>query len=174
MLEPERSVRQRKGGNGMAVVHHNDPDWRSRLAGACWRCARLGAAAARRIGRRGAFLGFLALLDLVVGFSLTQPLPFGLTAKVLYQPFVMIMPLRLWALWWISTGLVALVACVWTRIRPAMFGLGALLKTAWGLGYLVGWAADMPAFGRGYYGTAVWISFAFVTLTVAGWRENGE
>ncbi len=129
---------------------------------------------AHHVGRRGAFLLFLTLLDVVLGFALTQPLPYGLSARVFYQPFVSIMPLGLWAAWWLATGCMTAVAAVWHRARPATFAAASLIKTAWGLGYLIGWAGGQAAFTRGYLGAATFLAFAAIVLTLAGWRENGQ
>lgn len=126
------------------------------------------------IGRRGAFLAFLALVDEVIGYSLTQPLPFRLSRDVLYEPFVHVAPLKWWAGAWIGIGLVAALATVWHRARVVMFGLGTALKTAWALGYLAGWIRHDSAYIRGYQTAAIFASFAAVTLLVAGWRENGQ
>lgn len=144
------------------------------MAGAVASTRFLITSAARHVGRRGAFLIFLALLDVVLGYAIVQPLPFGLTRAALYQPFVEIMPLQAWAAWWMATGVLAGIAAVWTRLRPVAFGAGALIKIAWSLGYLIGWVERVPAFSRGYQTAAIYLSFGLVTLLISSWRENGR
>lgn len=124
------------------------------------------------IGRQGAFLGFLAILDLTVGYALRQPLPPGLTYHNVYQPFVDLMPLSLWAAWWFATSGVVAVAAVWQGLRPVAFFAAALLKTGWAIGYLIGWGEHLPFFTRGYQTAAIWLAFAAVVLIVSGWQEN--
>lgn len=128
--------------------------------------------AVRHVGRRGAFLLFLTLLDAALGYALVQALPFGLNTAVLYYPFVAVMPLPWWATWWWATGLLAAVAAGWHPARAAAFGAAALLKAAWATGWLVGWLSAMPAFGSGYQQAAIFGAFGGLVLLVSGWREN--
>lgn len=130
-------------------------------------------AVADRVGRRGIFLGFLALLDIVIGYALVQDLPLGLSVAVLYEPFVRIMPIGVWSSVWIGGGLLCAVAVLWPRARPTAFAVGAAVKTGWALGYLIGWAEGLPVYTRGYQSAVIWGAFALVMLVVSGWRENG-
>lgn len=134
--------------------------------------ARQVAGLIRHIGRRGAFLLFLALLDAVIGYSLRAPLPYGLTTRQVYGTFVQIMPIGAWAEAWNTTGLVLLVAAFWRRLRPVAFALAAMLKTAWASVYLYGWVSGDPLMVRGYLQASIWLSFAVMILLVSGWREN--
>lgn len=126
------------------------------------------------IGRRGAFLAFLAVLDVIVGRSLIDTLPFGLTAELVYAPFVAIMPITWWAAWWILTAAAAAAAAFIQRLRTAVFGCCALIKVAWGAGYLYGWSSDEPAFTRGYQTATIFFFFALIVVLISGWRENGR
>ncbi len=130
-------------------------------------------AAAHHIGRRGAYLLFLAYLDVVVSLSILAPLPLGLTREQVYEPFAQIMPMQAWSAWWAATAVLALVATVWHRVRPVMFAAGAAIKTGWALGYLLGWANGLALYTRGYQTATIYLGFAIITLIVAGWRENG-
>jgi hypothetical protein len=114
------------------------------------------------------------VVDVILGYGLTQPLPFGLTRDVVYAPFVTIMPLSWWAAWWYGAAALAAVAAVWHRAQLAAFPLAALLKSGWTAGYLIGWLDDLPAYNRGYQSAIIFAAFAFVTLIVSGWRENGR
>ena len=126
------------------------------------------------IGRRGAFLLFLALLDVIVALSLTRPLPFGLTYPVVYGPMLEIAPINWWAGWWLLTGVLVGTAAAWHRIQPYAFGAAALIKTAWASCYVIGWVEGLPAYSRGYQTAAIFLAFAAVVLIVSGWRENGR
>jgi hypothetical protein len=125
------------------------------------------------VGRRGAFLAFLAVLDVVIGYGLTQPLPLGLTPRVLYAPMMDIAPLAVWAAWWVATGLLCAVAAVVYRLRWPTFGAAALVKTAWASCYLTGWVEHLPLYARGYQTALIYGLFAAVVMLIAGWRENG-
>lgn len=128
----------------------------------------------RHIGRRGAYLLFLSLIDLVLGYALIQPLPLGLSRQAVYQPFVEIMPLPAWVLCWFVTAALTALAALWHRARPAVFGAAALLKTGWGAGYLAGWLGHYPLYTRGYQTASIFVAFALMTLLISGWRENGR
>jgi len=124
------------------------------------------------VGRRGAFLLFLGLLDLVAAYALTITPPFGLPPRLIYQPFVVIAPLVVWAWAWAVTGIAALTAAVWPRARPPVFALAAFLKVAWASGYVIGWLGGYAAYSRGYQTAAIWLAFAGIVLLVSGWRER--
>jgi hypothetical protein len=128
----------------------------------------------RHIGRRGAFLGFLALLDIILSYSIIQPLPLGLRPDAFYRPFIEIMPLVWWSRWWLATAVLVVVAAVVHRVRTFAFGAAAMIKMAWALGYLVGWVDHDPAFSRGYQTATIFAAFAAIVVLVAAWRENGE
>ncbi len=129
---------------------------------------------ARHVGRRGAFLLFLALLDGVVAYSLTQPLPLNLAPRVVYGPMMDIAPITWWAGWWAATSALCLSAAAWRRAHIAAFGAGGLIKAAWAACYLTGWVEHLPLYTRGYQTAAIYVAFAGVVLLVAGWRENGS
>lgn len=128
--------------------------------------------ALKYIGRRGAFLAFLAEIDILLYQSLHAALPFGLRPAQVYAPFLRYAPLSVWAAFWLFTGLTCAAAIAWLPLRPWAFMLAAALKTAWGLTYLDAWATGtLP---RGYMQAAVWLTFAGVILIVSGWREGGR
>lgn len=136
------------------------------------RAGQVGRWLHRDVGRRGAYLLFLSLLDFVIGYGLFQPAPLGLSQQVVYGPFLDIMPLNVWGWWWLGTGVLAAVAAVWHEARPYAFSAASLIKVAWAIGYLYGWIEGLPAFSRGYYSAAIFLAFAGLTLTVSGWQEN--
>jgi hypothetical protein len=128
------------------------------------RLARL----ARRVGRRGAWLLFLALVDLVYGFGLPEllrrpPARLAFLAEIL--------PSGVWVGMWVAVGLTCLVQAFAIRDRIA-FAAATMLKVLWGTVYLVGWMLlNLP---RGQVGAVVWLALAGVTVLIAGWRENWE
>lgn len=128
----------------------------------------------RHVGRRGAYLLFLALLDITVAYSLTQPLPLGLTRGQVYRPFTDLAPFAVWVWTWAGVGLLAFAAAFVHGLRVAVFGAAALMKVAWAAGYLSGWVSGYPLYTRGYQTAAIYVAFAAVTLIVSGWRENSQ
>ncbi|GAA0969685.1 hypothetical protein GCM10009555_017260 [Acrocarpospora macrocephala] len=123
-----------------------------------------------RVGRRGASLLFLALLDLVYAVGLLTAPPETRES----DSFVFltgIMPLEVWAGAWALVGCLCLVYAFSLRDRVA-FIAASLLKAVWANVYLVGWTAEeIP---RGYVSAAVWLAFAGFIQVIAGWRENWE
>jgi hypothetical protein len=128
--------------------------------------------ALQHLGRQGAFLLFLALLDVTIGYAMRQQPPLGLTSEQVYHPFVDIMPLPLWVAWWFATAALVATAALWHPLKPAAFGCAALLKSGWAMGYVVGWAEHLPLFVRGYQSATIWAAFAALVVLVSGWQEN--
>ncbi|MBO2461660.1 hypothetical protein [Actinomadura violacea] len=119
-----------------------------------------------RVGRRGTFLLFLALLDWVYGASLC-----GHYARIspTYQFAAQVLPLHAWAAVWVGVGLVC-GAFAPARNDQLAFGAAIALKIVWGGLGLLGWLVeDIP---RGYVSAVIWMAFAGVVLLIAGWREN--
>lgn len=118
-------------------------------------------ALARRAGRRGAFLAFLAILDFSYGYSL-------LVTPSRQRVFDLLLPWDAWGTAWIAAGALCAAGILARRDRLA-FTAAATLKGAWGLlsadiwlvqGYPGGWAS-----------VAVWLAFAAAVLIIAGWPE---
>jgi hypothetical protein len=119
----------------------------------------------RRIGRRGVFLLFLALLDGLYGYS------FLISPSQVTQGLDLWLSPAGWAAAWLATGAVCAGAAFISRDRLA-FGLAALLKAAWGVlqGYL--WEAE--GLQRGWVGAVIWLAFAGTVLVIASWPEALE
>lgn len=122
---------------------------------------------ATTVGRRGEFLLFLALLDLLYGLSLLRPAPqarrsptTGFLAEV--------MPLPCWALLWLAVGAVCLAGAFVVRDRVS-FAAAAGLKVLWGSLFLVGWLAGVVE--RGWVSAVIWLVFALVVVRLASWPE---
>lgn len=112
-----------------------------------------------KLGRRGAFLLFLSLLDILIGFSLwtAEPRPlFFLTMDV-------------WAGMWTAVGVVLFVQAFQKFDRIA-YTLAAMLKFLWGIMYFNAWV--FHGLPRGWVGATVWIAFGCAVLVVSSWPED--
>ncbi len=119
------------------------------------------SAIARRAGRRGAFLAFLAVLDMAYGYSL------WVTAAP--QRFLnLLLPWQAWGIIWIACGVIVATG-VFARWDRFQFTVAAALKGCWALLYVKLWLAD--SLPRGWVAVTVWGAFALVILVVAGWPE---
>lgn len=122
----------------------------------------------QQIGRRGAFLLFLALLDLIYAYGLAFP-----TARSAYSPTSLFladtMPLWAWGALWGAVGLSCLFFAFRRKDRIG-YAIAMFLKVLWALMFLLGWLfADVE---RGYLSTAIWGAFGAVLWIIAGWQEN--
>ena len=120
--------------------------------------------AARRVGRRGAFLLFLAVLDFAYGYSLWVATPRQRT-------FDLLLPWQAWALLWLTVGAVCAVSAVLrTGADRFAFGCAAALKASWAAVFVRVWLYDrLP---RGWVSVVIWLAFAAVVLLVASWPEQ--
>jgi hypothetical protein len=119
-----------------------------------------------RVGRRGAFLAFLAILDWAYGSSLiAAPAPNRQALNLLF-------PYPVWGWVWIGVGVIcaAGVPVVFDRVS---FAFAAMLKFCWALLFTDVWLAGHLA--RGWVAVIVWLAFGLTVLVVAGWPEpNGK
>jgi hypothetical protein len=116
----------------------------------------------QHVGRRGAFLIFLTVLDLSFGFSLLD-LP-----RVALRSLDILLPVTVWGWIWIGTGIVSATG-IFIRSDRVQYTLAALLKTAWGLLYAWLWWQGAPG---SWVSFAVWLSFALTIVLIAGWPEE--
>ena len=116
-----------------------------------------------RIGRRGAFLLFLALLDFAYGYSLFQ----APIAEVRHVD--LLLPWHVWAVIWTFMGAVVLTG-VPVRNDRIQYTLAAAFKTAWGLLYLELWIAQ--GVSQAWVAAVIWLAFAATVLLIAGWPES--
>lgn len=121
-----------------------------------------------RVGRRGYFLLFLALLDAVYGASLLNPTPRSLDNPTT-QFLLRVLPLPAWACVWLLVGAICLVSAF--RFNDAAgFAAAMGLKTLWGSLFLIGWVvADVE---RGYLSAVIWLAFAGLLALVVPWPDD--
>lgn len=130
-----------------------------------WKGPAWLTAAGHRVGRRGCYLAFLALLDGVVAYSLTFP---EVRLVPLYRYAATLMPLNGWVTLWAAVGVVC-AAQAFARKDHIAFGAAALLKIGWGAVNLSAWlAGDVP---RGWVGGMIWMAFGATTAIIASWPE---
>jgi hypothetical protein len=123
---------------------------------------------AHRVGRRGSFLLFLSLLDIVYAYSLFYPTPSSIKNPT--SVFLMdIAPLSVWGTLWLVVGIICLIFAF--RQNDA-FGYGAAMtiKMVWGLTFLLGWI--FAGVERGYISAAIWLVFAGVLALIATWPDD--
>jgi hypothetical protein len=132
------------------------PDWRTAL----WaRTKRLG----RRLGHRGAFLLFLAVLDFSYGYALLSA-----SVTALRSSPDLLLPMHVWGWVWMAAGAVCLSGTVSRHDWP-QFIVAATLKTAWAAVYADTWIVQNRA--DAWVSVVVWASFALTVLVVASWPE---
>lgn len=117
-----------------------------------------------RIGRRGSFLLFLALLDLIYGYSLVAAVsPASLLPDMGATPLA-------WGIAWLFVGVVCFVEAFLTVDRLA-FTLAVLLKFLWGTAMLASWMLTTTN-PHGWLSAAIWLAFAGVTSIISYWPEQ--
>lgn len=116
----------------------------------------------KRIGRRGATLIFLGILDLLFGYSLISA-PISQIQTVNF-----ILPVQAWAAIWTVTGAVSLVQAFKFVDRIA-FALASTVMIAWGLIYFANTITNHIV--RGWVSTVIWISFGCFIFIVSSWPE---
>lgn len=119
------------------------------------------------VGRRGEFLLFLALLDVVVGFSLARPAP-----QAQRTPSVHLLSEVAPLSWWAGLWLFVAVVCLWGAFRRGdrfAYACAAGLKVLWGGLFLFGWLAGEVV--RGWAAAVIWLVFAVFVARIASWPE---
>lgn len=120
---------------------------------------------ARRIGRRGVVLLFLALLDLLYPIGLAgQPSP----ARAGYE---VIAPWQVWAGLWALTGVICLVQAFVHRDRLA-FTAAVAMKIGWSAVAFLGWVGGVNP--RGWLTAIVWLAFGGMVTVISTWTEEWD
>jgi hypothetical protein len=118
---------------------------------------------AHRIGRRGCYLLFLALLDVFIAYAMT---PFTAVAQLPFYRYISsYLPLQAWAGIWVGVGVICAVQAFAHRDYVG-FAVAVLLKLTWAALYLT---ADIP---RGWVVATIWLGFGGVTAIIASWPES--
>lgn len=128
---------------------------------------RFGAGLVRRVGRRGAVLLWLAILDLIYGLSLAHPPPEA-ARSASTQFFAHLMPLPAWGALWLGTGVVCLIGAFQRRDRWA-YACATALKVLWGAVCLLGWM--LAGLSRGWVSAAIFLPMAVLVLVISTWPE---
>lgn len=115
-----------------------------------------------RVGRRGAFLGFLAILDGLIGYSLLT-LP-AAEAGALHTG----LPLSWWAGAWLTVGAVCAVGAFVPRDFAA-YALAAGMMVLWAGVTAAAWFTYHTP--QGWVGVVIWMMFATITLLISSWPE---
>lgn len=123
----------------------------------------------RKVGRRGLFLLFLALLDIIYGQSLFAPAPSSIASGSVYEFASFVAPLRYWAFLWIGIGIILAVFAFKAKDRVG-FAVAMFFKILWGGMFLFGWA--FAGVDRGYLSAAIWLAFAGVVALIATWPDE--
>lgn len=112
-----------------------------------------------RIGHRGAFLLFLALLDILIGYS------FLIVPK---SPIPFLIPLHVWAWIWLVAGGIVFTG-VFQRRDRIQFGVAAGVKTLFAASYLRLWILfGVP---HAWVSVVVWTAFAAIIVVISSWPE---
>lgn len=120
--------------------------------------------AARRIGRRGAFLAFLALLDVAYGYSLLE------ATAAQRRMLDLLLPWLAWCVIWLAVGAVCAAGVFLpTGADRYAFGCAALLKAVWAAVFIRVWLFDHVP--RGWVSVLIWLIFAGAVLVVSDWAE---
>lgn len=126
-----------------------------------WRCAR------RRVGRRGAFLLAMAVLDTGQAARLTWPSGTTLASPTI-QFLAGVAPLPLWGALWGMVGVLCLAQAFQLRDRAA-FSAAAALKVAWAAAHVGAWAAGVA---QAWWSVIIWLVIAGVVHLIATWPET--
>lgn len=116
----------------------------------------------RKMGHRGAFLLFLSLLDILMGYNLTTA-----TAQDM-GPLNFILPVHTWGAIWMGVGAFLLTG-VFARRDRLHFGVAATLKTGWAAVFVNVWFFQhIP---EEWLNIVLWAAFAAICLVVSSWPE---
>lgn len=120
-----------------------------------------------RLGYRGAFLLFLAIIDLIYGWFLINPTPEQTkTTQFVWRDHIM--PTEAWGVVWLTVAVVLIVSAF---LRQDRIGYAAAIGLKVGWAFLAG-AAGLTGNVQGAWTTvAIWGGFAGLTIMESGRAE---
>ena len=117
-----------------------------------------------RIGRRGSYLIFLALLDLLYGYSIIAQ------AGPLFTQVNLYLSDDTWGFIWIAASAVIFFNA-FLRMDRVGYVVATVLKFVWGTLMLAAWMFQ-PNDPRGWVAAVIWFAFGILTAIVANWPEH--
>jgi hypothetical protein len=115
----------------------------------------------RRAGHRGAFLGFLTLLDCLYGYSLVS------TPPVQFTGYYLLLPIHTLGWIWLGAG-IFLSTGIFLRTDRLHFATASVVFVAWaGLFVNLWW----QGLSRAWVSVVLWAAFAGIILIVSSWPE---
>lgn len=142
-----------ESGRRRAKIARRMPPWMHRLL--------------RRCGRRGAFLLFLAVLDLSYGKALIDTA----VASLHHGPDLLLSQYA-WGWIWIGTGVVSLTGVFAVAHDWLQFGVESAIKATWAAVFTDVWLVQNEP--DGWVSVTVWLAFALVVLLVGSWPEHSR
>lgn len=119
-----------------------------------------------RIGRRGSYLIFLGLLDLLYGYSII------VQAGPLFTQVDLYLPDKVWGCIWIGVAIVLFINAP-ARLDRIGYVAATVIKFVWGT--LMAWAWFVqPNDPRGWVAAVIWFAFGILTAIVANWPEHRQ
>jgi hypothetical protein len=117
-----------------------------------------------KLGRRGAFLLFLTILDACYGYALVST-----SLRALETGPDLLLPPHVWGWIWVGVGVVCLTGAV-SRRDYFQFAVAATLKAAWAAVYADIWVVQHGQLA--WISVVVWGCFSMLVLVVASWPES--
>jgi hypothetical protein len=120
-----------------------------------------------RLGYRGAFLLFLAVIDLVYGWFLINPTPEQTrTSQFVWRDHIM--PTEAWGVIWLSVAVVLVISAFMNQDRIG-YAVAIALKVGWAF---IAAMSGLTGHAQGSWTTvAIWGGFAGLTIMESGRAE---
>jgi hypothetical protein len=120
-----------------------------------------------RLGYRGAFLLFLAAIDVVYGWFLVNPTPEQTrTSQFVWRDHIM--PTEAWGVIWLT---VAFILAVSAFLKQDRIGYAAAIALKLGWAFIAAVAALSGSVQGGWSSVAIWGGFAGLTIMESGRAE---
>lgn len=116
----------------------------------------------KRIGRRGSFLLFLAILDVLYGYSLSFPRPSVQNVDLFLSSHV-------WGIIWTLVGIVCFFQA-FAKVDRFGFTCAVTLKVVWAAAAFASWIFT-NTYQYGWVSGVIFATFAMVTAIISYWPE---